>query len=209
MTVIELVEQETTTAEDAALPGRTRPSHTELLLDFPNVQAHVVELNGGRRSDATRLNLNALARHLGACDSDTVAGTFFMRIDTGDQMLPLVTAIRQRGFDVFARPAADIDDNIVEHLCDRRDTLGHVWLATHDRALLERCLAVLDADVEVIVLGLSEASSAAVRDDRVRFVDLGDIPNLLSPDLPRTTLETLPSHGRRLPALTRIRRQRA
>lgn len=189
-------------------PNATSVRHTASVIDLPNLTGHLTELAGGRRGPATRVDFASVADYIltASLDPNEASATVFMQIpERTKQLTGFVVALRRSGFGVFARPQGDIDDNLVDHVVSLAPTLDRLVITTHDRGLLDRCLAAVRDECRVTVLGLSEFSAAAMRNPRVDFVDLGSVTGALSAQLPRCELATIPDGGVLLPPLARMR----
>jgi len=187
------------------VPALTR---CELVWDQPNISATLSQL---LRGDRQRLGFEALARFVSSrADLGAQAGaTLFFNVTNAKNLESFVFSLRSMGFGIFALPKvgeSDIDDNLVAHVRELSSTLGRLLIATHDRALIQRCLAEVRPECQVTVVALEEHSSWAMQQPRVQFLDLEDIPGLFPRPLARMSLGRLPAHGALLPPLGPLRR---
>lgn len=191
-------------------PVPTAPT-TLLVWDAPNIDMSLGTILGGRPSPASRPRFDALGRWLlerAGADTEPEA-TVFTNIAQGstDFVRPWVEALRGNGFAVFAKPKvddSDIDDDMLAHITTRmvQGVLRRVVVASGDsRAFREPLEDLVEAGVEVTVLGFREHASFAVNSTVLDFLDLEDIDGLFREPLPRITLDSLPAEGAWLPPL--------
>jgi uncharacterized protein len=190
MTVIDV-------SEDAQTPSRT-----ELVWDLPNFNGTLQELIGPDAVRKHRADFSALASFLvhAARDATLARGTIFMNIPSTDpsRVEGFVTKLRRSGFAVFVKPrtdSSDIDDNLVALVAQNRSKVSRLIIGTHDRDLLDRCVKTIPTSCAVTVIGFEECSRWAIQTDRVRFVDVEDVPGLFTSPLPRCLLRRIQPEG--------------
>jgi uncharacterized protein len=209
MSVIDLTDHQPKLPDGADVgPSRTTAvRRCELVWDLPNQSAHLTELLGAMPTKSRRPDFEALAAltRRRAGDADAVAATVFVNVPANAQGLQgFLTALRNLGFGVFARPKvgkSDIDDDIVNHVRSISHELQDLLVGTHDRELLERCTREVPDRCRVTVLAFEEASAWAMNSQRLEFVDLEDIPGFFTTPLHRTRLRHLPPQGMLLPPM--------
>jgi hypothetical protein len=186
----------------------TETSAAALVIDLPNLNGHLRELAGGRSGPTTRCDFQALIDYFLQLEPRAThhSVTVFMQVGNQPQnQAGFITALRNMGIGVYARPDGDIDDNLAAHVDGLARSLAHVCLITHDRELISRCVESVGARCSITVLGLEEFAAAVIRDRRLAFVDLGDVPGVISQGLSRTSLRHLPPDGALLPPLRALR----
>lgn len=193
-------------------PAHVPTAPTTLLVwDAPNIDMSLGTILGGRPSPASRPRFDALGRWLigSATPGTEPEATVFTNVAQGstDFVRPWVEALRGNGFAVFAKPKiddSDIDDDMLAHINTRmvQGVLRRVVVASGDsRAFRQPLEDLVEAGVEVVVLGFREHASFAVNSPVLDFVDLEDIEGLFLQPLPRITLDSLPAEGAWLPPL--------
>lgn len=192
------------TAVTAEMPtaSGTLPTACHLVWDLPNMMATLGKIVGSSVAKKTRYEYAALAKYLVETAGEELApaGTVFMNVPkeqvSGLQRLAIM--FRSCGFGVYARPKiadSDIDDNLVAHVEANASDTAHLLIATHDKTLIERTVAVLDPACRITVLGFEEQSSYAMSSDRTEFVDLEDVDGVFSKPLARALFTRLPDEG--------------
>lgn len=182
--------------------GSTLPTTCHLVWDLPNMMATLGKIVGSSAAKKTRYEYASLAKYVveTAGEELTPAGTVFMNVpkEQASGLQRLAVMFRSCGFGVYARPKiadSDIDDNLVAHVEANASDTAHLLIATHDKALIERTMAVLDASCRITVLGFEEQSSYAVSSDRMEFVDLEDVDGMFAKPLARALFTRLPDEG--------------
>ncbi len=186
-----------------------------LVWDAPNMDMALTGLLGRQPRGDERPRFDAVARWLTshARPEDDVEACVFANVPDGaaGRMAGWVKMLRSYGFAVFVKPrvaGSDIDHDMLEHVSRRagQRPLGSLLVASGDGRLFREPLEALAASgVEVTVLGFAEESTYALVSDRLRFVDLEDIPEAFLGPLPRARLDNLPAEGRWLPPLVPLR----
>lgn len=111
-----------------------------------------------------------------------------------------VSFLTSIGYRVFARPrveGSDIDDDMLGYVREMT-ALGakEVVIGSNDgRMFLEPVREIVAAGTRVVVVGFTEFAGELAEPDAWEFVDLDDIPELLSVPLPRTRLDRLSADG--------------
>lgn len=187
----------------------------ELLLvwDAPNLDMGLGSILGSRPSTAYRPRFDAVGRWLLAKSGELAhdigkhieaEATVFCNVTPGgaENVRPWVEALRNIGFAVFAKPKttedSDVDPDMLAHIKRRHEegVLRGVVVASADGQNFKETLDDLaDSGVSVTVVGFHEHASWAVTDDRIKFVDLEEIPGVFREPLPRVNLDALPDEG--------------
>lgn len=176
-----------------------------LLWDAPNIDMTLANIIAGKPTSRVRPDLQVLARWLVARAGDgEVEGCVFINVapHVAGPLRGWVLWLLDEGYRVFAKPKtgdSDVDEDMLEHVHQRFDEgdLEAVYVGSNDaQNFLEPLELLSGAGVDVIVLGFAEYAGGLSSSDRIRFVDLEEIPDLFEEPLPRLNLETLPVEGR-------------
>ncbi|MBV9312356.1 MAG: NYN domain-containing protein [Pseudonocardia sp.] len=187
-----------------------------LVWDAPNMDMSLGSLLGARPTSAFRPRFDAVGRWLlaRAGTNGFAEACVFTNVTPGstEVVRPWVEALRNVGFAVFAKPKitedSDIDTNMLQHIELRRaeGDLSEVIVASGDgRAFRTPLEKLVDAGIDVTVIGFREYASFAQNSDLIDFLDLEDIEGVFREPLPRITLDTLPDEGAWLPPFRSLR----
>lgn len=183
-----------TTAPDG---GRRR----RMAVDAPNLDMTLTNLLGSKPNRDQRPDLAALARWFARREpaAHNEAAVFAnVPVVPPDGLQQWFMFLTGAGYDVFAKPKSgpsDIDDELLAYATE--DGLTEVAVVSTDARLLHEPLERLAAaGVVVTVLGFAEFAGSLLRAEGVRFLDITDVPGVLTIDLPRIVLAALPPEGR-------------
>lgn len=177
-----------------------------LVWDAPNIDMSIANVIDGRPTSEDRPDLAVLGSWLveRTGPDDDAEGCVFINVQphVAGPLRGWVLWLLEEGYRVFAKPKegdSDVDDDMVDHLFDRRDDgdLDAVYVGSNDaRAFLEPLESLAEDGVEVNVLGFPEYAGGLSTSGLLNFVDLEEISGLFDRPLPRLTLTSLPSDGR-------------
>lgn len=144
-------------------------------------------------------------------DTETPSATVFKSVLSGTEEItaPKVIELRQSGFSVFVRGAANRDDdadfmNDIMTQIDRTagdGRLAEVIVASHVDTFESRLESLASQGVKTAVVAFRERAGFAAANPKIDFIDLESIPELFRDELPRTNLYDIPEDGRALAPL--------
>lgn len=176
-----------------------------LVWDAPNVDMSVANIIAGKPSARERPDLAVLGEWVvNRAAGEDVEACVFVNVapHVAGPLRGWVLWLLEEGFRVFARPKiddSDVDDDMLDHLHARHEQgdLEHVYVGSNDaRNFHEPLLDLVQAGVDVSILGFGEFAGSMSTEEAFEFVDLEDITNLFAVALPRINLELLPDEGR-------------
>ncbi|MDP8961984.1 MAG: NYN domain-containing protein [Actinomycetota bacterium] len=177
-----------------------------LVWDAPNVDMTLANIIDSKPTAKERPDLDVLGEWLmdRAGNANEVEACVFVNVSphVAGPMRGWVLWLLEEGFRVFAKPKiadSDVDADMLAHI-ERRFEEGDleaVYVGSNDaRNFLEPLEKLTNSGIGVTVLGFAEYAGGLSMSDRLRFVDLEDIPGLFAEPLPRINLENLPVTGR-------------
>lgn len=177
-----------------------------LVWDAPNIDMTIANIIDDKPTAKERPDLKVLGEWLvdHAEPDDDVEACVFINVapHVAGPLRGWVLWLLEEGFRVFAKPKqgdSDVDDDMLDHIERRREEgdLAAVYIGSNDaRAFLEPLQDFADDGIAATSLGFAEYAGGLSTDDRVRFVDLEQVPGLFGVPLPRINLELLPPDGR-------------
>lgn len=176
-----------------------------LLWDAPNIDMTVANIIDGKPTSKERPDLEVMGRWLvDRAAGDPVEACVFINVapHVAGPLRGWVLWLLEQGYRVFAKPKmgdSDVDDDMLAHirLRERDGDLGAVYVGSNDaRAFVEPLEKLAKDGIDAYALGFAEYAGGLSTSDRIRFIDLEDIPGLFEQALPRINLEVLPDEGR-------------
>jgi uncharacterized protein len=175
-----------------------------LVWDAPNIDMTLSQLLGRRPSAGDRPDLRALLRWLVSRrePGEAVEASVFVNVppERPPGLQSWIAFLTSVGFRVFAKPKSsnesDVDEDMVDHIRAVALEAAEIVVASNDsRRFLEPLRHLSRQGVQVTVLGFAELAGYLAGSPGIDFVDLEDIPGLLSVTLQRVRLDTLPDEG--------------
>ena len=208
----------TTVGEQHRSYGSATETRPTLLLvwDAPNIDMGLGAILGARPTAAHRPRFDAVGRWVidetqqlnedfGLSGEELIEpeATVFTNITPGgaDVVRPWVEALRNVGFAVFAKPKiteeSDVDADMLDLIRRRHSegVLDGLIVASADGQNFRETLEELSEDIPVTVIGFREHVAWVLGNEKLRFVDLEDIPGVFREPLPRVSLDNLPDEG--------------
>lgn len=173
-----------------------------LAWDAPNIDMTLTQLLGHKPGPGDRPDMRSVLRWLAdqRAPDDEVEAAVFVNVATQRPraIQGWISFLQNIGYHVFAKPKAgdsDIDEAMVGYL--RRNAAGgvRVFVASNDARRFVEPVRELARTVAVTVLGFVESAGELAEAEGWDFVDLQDIPDVISAPLHRTRLDTLPPEG--------------
>jgi hypothetical protein len=109
-----------------------------------------------------------------------------------------ISFLQNIGYHVFAKPKAgdsDIDEAMVSYLRANAGEGVRVFVASNDARRFVEPVREMARTVAVTVLGFVESAGELAEPEGWDFVDIQDIPDVITAPLHRTRLDTLPAEG--------------
>lgn len=173
-----------------------------LAWDAPNIDMTLTQLLGHKPGPGDRPDMRAVLRWLAdqRAPDDEVEAAVFVNVATQRPraIQGWISFLQNIGYHVFAKPKAgdsDIDEAMVGYLRRNAAGGGRVFVASNDARRFVEPVRELARTVAVTVLGFVESAGDLAEADGWDFVDLQDIPDVISAALHRTRLDTLPAEG--------------
>ncbi|MDQ3931572.1 MAG: NYN domain-containing protein [Actinomycetota bacterium] len=177
-----------------------------LVWDAPNVDMTLANIIDSKPTAKERPDLDVLGEWLmgRAGAANEVEACVFVNVSphVAGPMRGWVLWLLEEGFRVFAKPKiadSDVDADMLAHIESRVEEgdLEAVYVGSNDaRNFLQPLETLATNGIGVTVLGFAEYAGGLSMSERLRFVDLEDIPGLFAEPLPRINLENLPANGR-------------
>jgi uncharacterized protein len=173
-----------------------------LAWDAPNIDMTLTHLLGRKPGAADRPDMRALLRWLveQRGPDESVDAALFVNVPAQrpQALQGWISFLQSIGFNVFAKPkveGSDIDEAMVEYLRHNASDGARLVVASNDARRFVEVVRDVSKDVAVMVLGFVELAGELAEADGWEFVDLQDVPDLISARLHRTRLDTLPDEG--------------
>jgi uncharacterized protein len=181
------------------------PHRRVLAWDAPNIDMTFSHLLGRRPGPNDRPDLRALLRWLEARrePGDEIEASIFINVpaERPQVLQGWVTFLTGVGFRVFAKPKRestdDVDEAMVAYVRESASQAREIIVGSNDaRRFVEPLRELAGNGLAVTVVGFAEYAGALSSTLGVTFVDLEDIPELVSVRLDRVRLDKLPPEGR-------------
>jgi uncharacterized protein len=173
-----------------------------LAWDAPNIDMTLTQLLGHKPGPGDRPDMRAVLRWLvdqRAPDDDIEAAVFVNVATQRPRAIQgWISFLQNIGYHVFAKPKAgdsDIDEAMVSYLRGAVGDGARVFVASNDARRFVEPIREIARSVAVTVLGFVETAGELAEAEGWEFVDLQDIPDVISAALHRTRLDTLPAEG--------------
>lgn len=173
-----------------------------LAWDAPNIDMTLTQLLGHKPEPGDRPDMRAMLRWLvdQRAPDDDVQAAVFVNVATQRPrgIQGWISFLQNIGYHVFAKPKSgdsDIDEAMLGFLRSKVADGARLFVASNDARRFVEPLRELARSVAVTVLGFVEAAGELAEAEGWEFVDLQDIPDVITAPLHRTRLDTLPQEG--------------
>jgi uncharacterized protein len=173
-----------------------------LAWDAPNIDMTLTQLLGHKPEPGDRPDMRAMLRWLvdQRAPDDDVQAAVFVNVPTQRPrgIQGWISFLQNIGYHVFAKPKAgdsDIDEAMLGYLRSKVGEGARLFVASNDARRFADPLRELARSVAVTVLGFVEAAGDLAEGEGWEFVDLQDVPDVITAPLNRTRLDTLPHDG--------------